>query len=227
MQGALARGTEESSLPRRTVSPLIRANARRLRRSMTGAEARLWAALRGHRFAGTSFRRQTPIGPYIADFCCPEVRLVIEVDGGQHGDDGGIARDLHRDAWLADAGFRVIRFWNHEVLAETDTVLDVIWFALDAVGAIRGEAEPPLPGPPPRGGRGRQRRGPAPMTVADPVATHLPGPVNSTSTDDAAASVPSPLEGKGPGGGAAASPPSAAAPSRVTLSSASKTGRHP
>ena len=227
MRRALARGTEESSLPRRTVSPLIRANARRLRRSMTGAEARLWAALRSHRFAGTSFRRQTPIGPYIADFCCPEARLVIEVDGGQHGEDAGIAHDVRRDAWLSEAGYRALRFWNHDVLAATDAVLDVIWFALRDAGAIPGEAQPPLPVPPPRGGRGRQRRSPAPNIATTLVESPLPGSVRSRSTDDDSNCVPSPPEGEGQGGGAAASPHSAADTTRTNLSSVSKTGRHP
>ena len=209
-------------MPRRTVSPLARANARRLRRSMTGAEERLWAALRGHRFAGVSFRRQTPIGPYVADFFCPQARLVIEVDGGQHGEPTGIAHDRRRDAWIAAAGYRVLRFWNHDVLTEADAVLDVIWSALAEGGVIDAGAEPPLPVPPPPGGR--ERRPKVLASTDRPLSPGIrPAPFNS----DAASGVPSPLEGEGQGGGASASPPSAEAANHTTLSSASKTGRHP
>jgi len=87
----------------------------------TDAEARLWDRLRDRRLAGAKFRRQHPAGPYIVDFCCVEWRLVVEVDGGQHaqadsGDDG-------RSAYLASAGFNVLRFWNSDVLTDIESVL--------------------------------------------------------------------------------------------------------
>jgi very-short-patch-repair endonuclease len=89
---------------------------------MTDAERKLWYRLRAHRLNGTSFRRQMPIGCYIADFVCLQARLIIEVDGGQHGTE----RDATRDAWLQGQGFRVLRFWNNDVHANLDAVLQVI-----------------------------------------------------------------------------------------------------
>jgi|HubBroStandDraft_6_1064221.scaffolds.fasta_scaffold827770_2 very-short-patch-repair endonuclease len=97
--------------------------ARALRRSMTNAERKLWRALRARQIAEAKFRRQVPIGPYVADFLCYEVRLVIEVDGGQHA---GSARDEVRDRWLGDNGFRVMRFWNNDVLSNLEGVLATI-----------------------------------------------------------------------------------------------------
>ena len=98
------------------------ARARHLRRVMTDAERRLWRELRAHRFAAWHFRRQHPVGPYIVDFICLAARLVIEIDGGQHSPD----RDGRRTAWLEAAGFRVLRFWNNEVLANSEGVLQAI-----------------------------------------------------------------------------------------------------
>ncbi|HWN44515.1 MAG TPA: DUF559 domain-containing protein [Thermoanaerobaculia bacterium] len=97
-------------------------HARDLRQNMTDAERRLWRELRGGSL-GARFRRQVPIGPYIVDFASFRQRLVIEIDGGQHLGD---ARDEARDAWLAEQGFRVLRFWNHEVLKNPEGVLEVI-----------------------------------------------------------------------------------------------------
>ena len=97
--------------------------ARRLRREMTDAERVLWRRLRMRQAMGARFRRQHPLGPYIADFVCLSHRLVVEVDGGQHCDS---AYDLRRDAAIAALGFRVVRVWNHEVLADLDAVCDHI-----------------------------------------------------------------------------------------------------
>ena len=99
--------------------------ARDLRKDQTDAEARLWAILRNKRLAGKKFRRQHAIPPYVVDFFCNEASLVIEVDGGQHGETR--RRDEERTAFLEEKGLRVIRFWNHEVLQSTDAVLEVIW----------------------------------------------------------------------------------------------------
>jgi len=109
---------------------LIR-RAQELRRNMTDSECRLWRRLR-HRELGFRFRRQMPIGGHIADFACPAARIVIELDGGQHGNDEAEARDLIRTAEIERCGFRVIRFWNHEVIEHLDDVVEKIWNELYA-----------------------------------------------------------------------------------------------
>ena len=101
--------------------------ARGLRKVATGAENALWFRLRARRLNGHKFVRQEPIGPYTVDFICRESRLVIEVDGGQHADS---ARDAVRDKWLIDHHYRVLRFWNNEVLGNMAGVLETIVTAL-------------------------------------------------------------------------------------------------
>lgn len=96
--------------------------ARELRRDMTDAERLLWRHLRASQL-GYRFRRQHPIGPYIVDFACLSAKLVIELDGGQHADS---ASDAHRDAFLRRQGFRVLRFWNNEVLQNPEGALGMI-----------------------------------------------------------------------------------------------------
>jgi very-short-patch-repair endonuclease len=86
---------------------------------MTDAEHALWRILRNRQFEGTKFRRQVPIGPYIADFACYGARLIIEADGGQHSES---SRDAIRDAWFAAQGFRVLRFWNNDILKNAEGV---------------------------------------------------------------------------------------------------------
>jgi very-short-patch-repair endonuclease len=93
--------------------------ARALRRDATEAERRLWAALR-NRALGAKFRRQVPLGPFVADFACATARLVIELDGGQHAES---VRDARRDAWLAAEGWAVVRYWNSDVMTNLDGVL--------------------------------------------------------------------------------------------------------
>ena len=110
-----------------TMRPEVQ-RARRLRAAMTNAEQRLWMRLRGEQMKGFRFRRQVPIGPYVLDFACLKARLVIEVDGGQHA--GAIEQDKQRTAWLAAQGFRVLRFWNNDVLRETDGVMERIRLVL-------------------------------------------------------------------------------------------------
>ena len=98
--------------------------AHTLRVDQTEAEARLWNRLRDRRLAGAKFRRQHPTGPYIVDFCCVERRLIVEVDGGQHSEaDSG---DEGRSAYLASFGFKVLRFWNTDVLSNIEGVLGQI-----------------------------------------------------------------------------------------------------
>ena len=105
--------------------------ARALRVTMTDAERRLWACLRGRRLVGYKFRRQHPLGRYILDFACIEHRLAIEADGGQHSES---ASDERRTAWLERQGWRVLRFWNNEILTNTEGVQEMI---LEALGGPR------------------------------------------------------------------------------------------
>ena len=116
--------------------------SRVLRRNSTIAERRLWKHLRSRALHGFKFVRQEPIGPYIVDFVCRERRLIIEVDGGHHATD---KRDAVRDLWLADHRYRVLRFWNNEVLGNIEGVWDTIFAAASA------EA-PPHPSPLPASG---------------------------------------------------------------------------
>jgi len=132
------------------IHPTTRANARKLRHEMTPQERQLWAKLRElNRMLGLHFRRQAPIGPFIADFADLGRRVVIEVDGGGHG---GL-RDVARDEWLVSQGFPVIRFWNPEVSGNLDGVMQLV---LDALGPL-DEAPPPHPSPT-RGEGGAERR---------------------------------------------------------------------
>ena len=118
--------------------------AKVLRRNPTEAEKRLWWRIRQKQVQGCRFRRQAPIGKYIVDFVCYAPRLVIEVDGGQH--DTERYRDEARARWLEREGFRVLRFWNNEVLENTDGVVQEIEAALQTENT-------PHPNPPPQGGR--------------------------------------------------------------------------
>ena len=104
--------------------------ARRLRSNATEAEKRLWSKLRDRQLAGHKFRRQVPIGPYVVDFFCPEQKLIIEIDGGQHAVEAAL--DEKRTDWLESEGYRVVRFWNNDVLGNTDGVLDAITRTLDS-----------------------------------------------------------------------------------------------
>jgi very-short-patch-repair endonuclease len=99
-------------------------HATKLRRNMTEAERKLWAHLRGRQLTGVKFRRQHQIGPYIVDFVAFEPKLIIELDGGHHALQ--LAEDDKRSDWLASNGFMVLRFWNDEVLQQTETVIQTI-----------------------------------------------------------------------------------------------------
>ena len=107
-----------------------RATARRLRANQTGAETALWRELRKLETKDTHFRRQVPIGPYVADFACLASRLVIELDGSQHGEEPIKSRDDERTRWLESEGYRVLRFWNNDVTNNLDGVLETIYAAL-------------------------------------------------------------------------------------------------
>jgi very-short-patch-repair endonuclease len=124
-------------------------NARSLRRTMTDAEQKLWYHLRAHRFMGRKFKRQKPIGRYVVDFICLEEKLIIELDGGQHAE--SVAYDQERDAWLRSEGYTVLRFWNNELMNETESVLERIRLAIENEA---GTSETLSPGPSPVNGRG-------------------------------------------------------------------------
>lgn len=104
--------------------------ARKLRKNPTEAERKLWTHLRLRQICGYKFRRQHPLGPYIVDFACLEKKLVIEVDGGQH--DEQRLYDAKCDKWLEENGFKVLRFWNNQVLRDIGIVRDVIANELDS-----------------------------------------------------------------------------------------------
>jgi very-short-patch-repair endonuclease len=134
-------------MPHRTQRPVDRRvpRARALRRDATEAEKKLWQHLRQPPFKERHFRRQATIGPYFADFASHQVRIVIEVDGGQHS---GSASNEVRTRYLEANGYRVLRFWNNEVLKNISGVLSIIDGAVNADG-------PPTPDPsPPQAGGG-------------------------------------------------------------------------
>ena len=117
MSGSLSRVRERA-----------RVRARSLRAEPTDAEALLWFHLRDRRLDDHKFRRQRPIGPYFADFACLEARLVVELDGGQHVE--AAANDIERTNFFEMQGYRVLRFWNNDVLTHTAVVLEQILLAL-------------------------------------------------------------------------------------------------
>src|SRR4051812_49803054 len=107
---------------RRTISP----HTAPLRSNATDAERALWDQLRARRLGGHKFRRQWTLGPYIADFCCLESLLIVEADGGQHS----VEADHERTRYLTSEGFRILRYWNNDVLTNIDGVLETILHAL-------------------------------------------------------------------------------------------------
>jgi very-short-patch-repair endonuclease len=113
VRGRAARGRKEKAIR----------FARQLRASQTDAETALWNRIRNRQIDGHKFTRQVPIGAYICDFVCREKQIVIEVDGGQHADS---ARDAVRDRYLLAEGYRVLRFWNNDVLGNLEGVLTTI-----------------------------------------------------------------------------------------------------
>jgi very-short-patch-repair endonuclease len=116
----------------------------------THAEIRLWSRLRRKQLRGFRFRRQHPIGRYVVDFFCPEAKLIVEVDGGQPSQS---ARDAVRTQWLQERDYRVLRFWDNDVLANTDGVVASILETLGRSSPTRPRPDR-LGHPPPQGGRG-------------------------------------------------------------------------
>ena len=114
---------------------------RRLRNTSTDAEQLLWRYLRGRQMDGCKFRRQHPFGDYILDFVCLEKRLIVELDGSQHAETA--KADASRTAFLEEAGFRVLRFWNNQVFENMDGVCETIWQVLQ----MSSTQPPPRPSP--------------------------------------------------------------------------------
>jgi very-short-patch-repair endonuclease len=156
----MRRGGSERGHVKKTPSPLAGEGgegghprtlviARKLRAEMTDAEKKLWSLLRRKQLAGFRFRRQVPLGPFIADFACHSARMIVEVDGGQHG--MRTDQDERRTKWLQQFGWRVLRFWNADVLRESENVLEMIRLAL-IESPPQPSARPPSPTLPRKGG---------------------------------------------------------------------------
>jgi very-short-patch-repair endonuclease len=103
--------------------PALKQRRRELRRNQTGVEKTFWSHVRNKQFYGIRFVRQYSIGPYILDFYCPSVKLAIELDGGQHNQKESIEYDAARTEYLKARGIDEVRFWNHEVLLDIDSIL--------------------------------------------------------------------------------------------------------
>ncbi len=117
--------------PHWRASKAMQSRARELRRAMTPAEKKLWQHIRYGQLGGAQFRRQHAVGPYIVDFFCAKAKLVVEVDGDSHADPEQAKRDEERTAWLNEQkDYRVIRFWNNQVLTNIECVLTTISMAL-------------------------------------------------------------------------------------------------
>ncbi len=130
-RGRLGGGQHPTNAPTRfDHTPSKTERARKLRREATSPERILWSKLRSAQIEGASFQRQHPIGPYVLDFYCPALGLVIELDGGLHGHEDRVAADRRRDAWLTQRGLKVIRFWNDEVRKNLQGILDKIRLAI-------------------------------------------------------------------------------------------------
>jgi len=148
-------GGEGAHTPATLDDVWLQARARELRKQQTAEEHALWQQLRAKRFSGWKFRRQQPLGRFIVDFVCFAQKLIVELDGGQHAQ--AAEYDKHRDDWLKQQGFRVLRFWNNEWSMQQETVLEAIWQAL--------QRKPPLPNPSPARGEGLENAdAPAPLS---------------------------------------------------------------
>ena len=125
-------------------------SARKLRKNMTDTEQYVWSRIRHKQLGGFRFRRQHPIGSFIGDFICLEQRLILELDGGQHDDRKDY--DELRTRYLNECGYRVVRYWNHQIFEDWD------WIAEDLFRLL-SEGATPHPNPPPQGGRGQEAFG--------------------------------------------------------------------
>jgi very-short-patch-repair endonuclease len=139
---AAGRGSLASRFAR---TPAMTSRARHLRKDLTEAEKKLWHAIRRDQIGRLNFRRQHPIGVYVLDFYCPSIRLAVEVDGGQHNEAIGRARDDRRARWLASKGVVMLRFWNNEVLSNLEGVLSEIGRAAETRCSARATPSLTLP----------------------------------------------------------------------------------
>ncbi len=167
--------------PKYSYKTLTRAQS--LRRDMTDAEIKLWSILRSGQLDGAKFRRQQPIGPFIVDFVCQQHRLIIEADGSQHCDSES---DAKRDAFLRAKGYRVMRFWNSDILGSIDAVGEEILRALSGPHPPTAARRAP---PSPSGGEGFGSSLPRSPTPLPPGARG--------AMDAAVSSTPSPSPGEG------------------------------
>jgi very-short-patch-repair endonuclease len=174
---------------------LMSERARRMRREKGPAERKLWYLLREFNRHGFQIRQQSPIGPYIADFCDHTARLVIEVDGAQHGEPRGLASDKRRTRWLESQGYRVLRFWNIEVLTNIGGVEIAIKVAL---GMLREDGTQPPERTLATLALERLRK-----KARQLVRSRTPRKARSSrrSGQGESRNVPSPLVGEGQGGG--------------------------
>lgn len=129
-------------MPKYHMSELKRIQARSLRHTMTDSETQLWWLLRSRQLMNIKFRRQVPIGPWIVDFVCFEQKLIVEADGNQHAES---QRDQTRDVDLQERGFRILRFWNNEIIANPEGVLEKIIDTIEASPSPRGLRPRPSP----------------------------------------------------------------------------------
>ena len=159
------------------LSPEMLERVRDLRKNATEAETLLWELLRDRQLAGLKFRRQHPMGGYILDFYCHETRLAVEIDGAVHKESEQAQHDAERSTYLNEQGIRVIRFWNHEVLSQTDTVLQKILKANQTSGSLQ---VPPSPGGRRAGDEGRFLR----ITPEGKPATGKPGELIIPADDE-------------------------------------------
>ncbi|HEV7326427.1 MAG TPA: endonuclease domain-containing protein [Bosea sp. (in: a-proteobacteria)] len=150
-------------MPHAKVRPAQRRRAKQLRKEMTGPEKKLWHELKAHR-AGTHFRKQVPIGPYIADFACHSAKLIIEIDGDQHSLGRRQVSDLRRDAWFAEQGYRTLRFSNWQVMNEFESVVLTI---AAAAQSLLETAEPCIPPSQPSPTRGEGSRALSDKSASD------------------------------------------------------------
>ena len=155
--GVRAEDPASGKHPKTLMPPELLRLARNLRHNSTNAEQLIWQFVRDRQIAGAKFRRQHPLDPYVLDFYCHELKLAVELDGGRHNEPTGRAHDARRDEFLAAQGIRTLRFWNNQVLAETEAVLEAVYRAVTEM-----QTEKPSPSPLPAG-EGGAGSGPLPL----------------------------------------------------------------
>ena len=141
----LGEGGRRPGEGKKFIDPHLLTLARKLRKEQTNAEQLLWQLLRNRQFCGLKFRRQYPLAPYVLDFYCREERFGIELDGGQHNEPDKKRTDKERTAFLEGKGIKIIRFWNNEVLQETEAVLEQLYNSLNSLTPTLSQRERELP----------------------------------------------------------------------------------